>query len=442
MVSRRSLLQSIFFVLIFCSALHLGAQENKIVYVITVDGIVNPVSADYIETSIDDATEVGAEVLVIQLDTPGGLMTSMRKIVKAEMGSEIPVIMYVYPSGAQDASAGVFISYACHIFAMAPGTNVGAAHPVNLGGGTPGSEAPDSSESETMMEKVTNDAVAYIKSIAEKRGRNAEWAEQAVRKSVSITATEALELGVIDYIAPSLDSLLVMVNGDTVEVASGIKVLNTSQPEIVQHEMNFRYRILDILSHPNVAYILMMLGFYGLFFELSNPGAIFPGVIGALCLILAFFAFQVLPINYAGVALILLAIILFIAEIKITSYGLLTVGGIVSMVIGSIMLIDTANPVLRVSWSVILAVVVSTVLFFLFAIGMALRAQKAKPTTGVEGLVGEVGTAETPVYHSGKVAVHGETWSAYSDAMIPEGARIRVVEVNQMQLKIEEYSGR
>jgi len=429
------------FYLIFASA-NLRAQSQPIIHVITVDGIVNPVSAEFIETSINDATEAGAEALVIQLDTPGGLMTSMRKIVKAELSSEVPVIMFVYPSGAQDASAGVFISYAAHIFAMAPGTNVGAAHPVTLGGGTPGGGTPDSTQSETMNEKVTNDAVAYIKSIAQKRGRNVEWAEDAVRKSVSITETEALDLGVIDYIAPTLDSILAQVNGDTVEVPSGEKILNTSNPQIVEKEMSFRYRILDILSHPNVAYILMMLGFYGLFFELSNPGAIFPGVIGALCLILAFFAFQVLPINYAGVALILLALILFIAEIKITSYGLLTVGGIVSMIIGSIMLFETAQPVFRVSWSVILVVVACTVLFFVFAVGMALRAQKSKPTTGVEGLVGEIGTADTPIYHSGTVSVHGETWSAFSDNLIPEDAKVKVVEVHQMKIKVEEYSGR
>jgi len=429
------------FLIVFFSA-NLRAQSQPVIHVITMDGIVNPVSAEFIESSINDATKAGAEALVIQLDTPGGLMTSMRKIVKAELSSEVPVIMYVYPSGSQDASAGVFISYAAHIFAMAPGTNVGAAHPVTLGGGTPGGESPDSTQSETMNEKVTNDAVAYIKSIAQKRGRNVEWAEDAVRKSVSITETEALDLGVIDYIAPTLDSLLAQVNGDTVEVPAGEKILNTTNPEIVQKEMSFRYRILDILSHPNVAYILMMLGFYGLFFELSNPGAIFPGVIGALCLILAFFAFQVLPINYAGVALILLALILFIAEIKITSYGLLTVGGIVSMIIGSIMLFETAQPVFRVSWSVILVVVACTVLFFVFAVGMALRAQKSKPTTGVEGLVDEVGTADTPIYHSGTVSVHGETWSAFSDNLIPEGAQVKVVEVHQMKIKVEEYSGR
>ncbi len=428
--------------LILCSAIGLHAQSQPVIHVITVEGIINPVSAEFIETAINKATDANAEALVIELDTPGGLMTSMRKIVKAELGSEVPVIMYVYPSGAQDASAGVFISYAAHIFAMAPGTNVGAAHPVTLGGGTPGGESPDSSQSETMNEKVTNDAVAYIKSIAQKRGRNIEWAEDAVRKSVSITETEALQLGVINYIAPTLDSLLSLVNGDTVEVAGNQKVLDTTHPQIVQREMSLRYKILDILSHPNVAYILMMLGFYGLFFELSSPGAIFPGVVGALCLILAFFAFQVLPINYAGVALILLALILFIAEIKVTSYGLLTVGGIISMIIGSIMLFETAEPVFRVSWSVILAVVACTVLFFVFAVGMALRAQKSKPTTGVEGLTGEIGLAETPIFHSGTVSVHGETWSAYSDQLIPEGSQVKIVEVHQMKIKVEEYSGR
>ena len=414
--------------------------QQPIVHVITVEGVISPVADEYIHSELVEAKDAGAEALVIQLDTPGGLMTSMRSIVQSELNAEIPVIMYVSPSGAQCASAGVFISYAAHIFAMAPGTNVGSASPVTLGGGTPGSGEQDTTQSETMMRKVTNDAVAQLKSIANQRGRNAEWAEKAVREAVNVTETEALELGVIDYIAPDLDSLLVLTHGDTVEVERGKHVLNTKNARIVEREKGLRFQILDIISHPNVAYILMILGFYGLFFELSNPGAIFPGVVGAICLILAFFAFQVLPINYAGVALIILAIILFIAETQVPSFGLLTAGGVISMILGSLMLVDTPEPFFRVTWTVIIPVVITTVLFFVFALGLALRARARKPTTGVEGLTGEVGVAETPIHHTGTVAVHGETWSAYSDEPIPAGSQVEVVEIKRMKIKVRPYS--
>lgn len=414
--------------------------QQPIVHVITVEGVISPVADEYIHSELVEAKDAGAEALVIQLDTPGGLMTSMRSIVQSELNAEIPVIMYVSPSGAQCASAGVFISYAAHIFAMAPGTNVGSASPVTLGGGTPGSGEQDTTQSETMMRKVTNDAVAQLKSIAKQRGRNAEWAEKAVREAVNVTETEALELGVIDYIAPDLDSLLVLTHGDTVEVERGKHVLNTKNARIVEREKGLRFQILDIISHPNVAYILMILGFYGLFFELSNPGAIFPGVVGAICLILAFFAFQVLPINYAGVALIILAIILFIAETQVPSFGLLTAGGVISMILGSLMLVDTPEPFFRVTWTVIIPVVITTVLFFVFALGLALRARARKPTTGVEGLTGEVGVAETPIHHTGTVAVHGETWSAYSDEPIPAGSQVEVVEIKRMKIKVRPYS--
>ncbi len=417
-----------------------GSAQQPVVHVISIEGVINPVADEYIHAEIVEAEDAGADALVIELDTPGGLMTSMRSIVKSELNADIPVIMYVSPSGAQCASAGVFISYAAHIFAMAPGTNVGSASPVTLGGGTPGTGEQDTTGSETMMRKVTNDAVAQLKSIAAQRGRNAEWAEQAVREAVNVTETEALELGVIDYIASSLDSLLAMTHGDTVTIASGDHVMNTRDARIVERKKGLRFQILDIISHPNVAYILMVLGFYGLFFELSNPGAIFPGVVGAICLILAFFAFQVLPINYAGVALIILAIILFIAETQVPSFGLLTAGGVISMILGSIMLIDTPEPFFRVTWTVIIPVVITTVLFFVFALGLALRAQQGKPTTGVEGLTGEVGVAETPIHHTGTVAVHGETWTAYSNEPLSAGTRVKVIGISQMKIQVAPVS--
>ncbi|MBS1271613.1 MAG: hypothetical protein MAGBODY4_00745 [Candidatus Marinimicrobia bacterium] len=437
MQSRRYLVRISVFITLFVGLFCTTSLYANQVHVIKVEGVISPVTAEYINSELKAAQNNGAEALIIQLDTPGGLMTAMRSIVKTELGAAIPVVMYVSPSGAQCASAGVFISYAAHIFAMAPGTNVGSASPVTMGGGTPGSEQPDTTQSETMMKKITNDAVAQIKSLANQRDRNAEWAEKAVREAVNITEYEALDLNVINYIAPSLDSLLHQIHGDTVEAAEGETTLDTKDAQPVYREKSLRFKILDTISHPNVAYILMMLGFYGLFFELSNPGAIFPGVVGAVCLILAFFAFQVLPINYAGVALIILAIILFVAETQVPSFGLLTTGGVISMIIGSIMLIDTPEPFFRVTWSVIIPVVVVTALFFVFALSFALKAQQSKPTTGVEGIIGEVGTAETPIHRSGTVAVHGETWTAYSDAPIPSGTQVRVIKVDQMKIKVE-----
>lgn len=403
------------------------AWSQTHVDMIEVDGIINPVAARFIEKSIERATEEGAQCLIVALDTPGGLDKSMRSIVKAIMASEVPVVVYVWPGGSRAASAGVWITLASHIAAMAPGTNIGAAHPVLMGGGE---------VSEEMKEKMVNDAVAYIRAIAEKRGRNAEWAEKAVRESISITEKEAFKLNVVDLICEDLEDLLEKIDGYQVKVASGERVLETEGVEIRRMEMGWRYGILDAISDPNIAYILMLLGIYGLLFELSNPGAILPGVLGGISLILAFFAFQVLPINYAGLLLILLAIVLFIAEVKITSYGLLTVGGIISMILGSMMLIESPAPFLKVSWKVIFPAVVVTTLFFAFALSMALRAHRRRPITGMEGLIGEMGVAKSRVDPEGKVFLHGEIWDAVSDQAIEEGEWVKVDAVSHLKLKV------
>lgn len=402
-----------------------GARSH--VDVIEVDGIINPVSAKFIIESIQKAEQEGAECLIIQMDTPGGLMESMKSIVKEILVADVPVVVYIYPSGSGAVSAGVFITLAAHIAVMAPGTNIGAAHPVSIGG---------QDTSKVMRKKVTNWAVAYIKSIAEKRGRNPDWAAKAVRESEAITEKEALEKGVIDFIASDLDTLLEIVDGKEVKLESGERVIHTTGAQIIRKEMNWRYKILDKISNPNIAYILLLVGLYGIIFELYNPGSIFPGVIGAISLILAFFALQVLPINWAGLLLILLAIVLFLLEIKITSYGLLTLGGIVCMTLGSLMLIRSFNPLLRVSWSVIIPAVVTTLLFFLFAVGMGIRAQRRQPTTGREGLVGERGVAITNIDPEGKVNLHGEIWSAESDRKIKKGEKVRVVKVEGLQVKV------
>ena len=396
------------------------------IIVIKAEGVVNPVMAEYILKNIHDAEKQKAEALVIELDTPGGLDTSMRSIVKGITASEVPVIVYVSPSGARAASAGVFITMSANIAAMAPGTNMGAAHPVGVG----------DKMDKTMSEKATNDAAAYIRSIAEKRGRNPDWAEKAVRKSVSITETEALKLKVIDLVSPNLKTLLESVNNRVVETSSGKHILKTKDVKVVYREMGFRHKILDFISDPNVSYLLMLLGFYGIFFEMTNPGAIFPGVFGAIALVLAFYSFQTLPVNYAGLLLIILAIIMFILEIKITSYGVLSIGGIIAMLIGSLMLFDSPLPFFKLSLKVMLPGVILTALFFFVTIRLAVKAYRRKPSTGVEGLVGLEGKAKTDIHKEGTVFVHGELWKAWSDEPIKSGENIIVEKVDHLRLKV------
>ncbi len=401
-------------------------NANADITVVNVDGTVNPVMSEYIMNSIDDAVELKSEVFIIQLDTPGGLDTSMRSIVKKISASEVPVVVYVAPGGARAASAGLFITLAAHIAAMAPGTNIGAAHPVGVGG----------KMDETMLAKAENDAAAYIRSLAEKRNRNADWAEKAVRESVSISHTEALKLKVIDMVAPDLETLLAQIHDTTVETVLGTQKLKTKDVDIVYVNMGMRHKILDIISNPNVAYMLMLLGFYGIFFELTNPGAIFPGVIGAVSLILAFYSFQTLPVNYAGLLLILLAIVLFILEIKVTSFGLLSIGGVLSMILGSVMLFDSPLPFYRLSLSVLVPSVIFTVLFFVITVRLVIKAHRKKPETGKEELLGMRGEARTDIQKDGQVFVHGEIWEAWSEELIKEGEKISVEEINGLVLKV------
>ncbi len=401
---------------------------RPIVDLLTYDGVINPVSAEYISDGIAAAQSAHREAVILQLDTPGGLDTSMRIIIKAINASTVPVIVYVAPSGSRAASAGTFITVAAHVAAMAPGTNIGSAHPVSMGGGE---------MDEEMKKKVENDAAAYIKSIAEKRGRNAAWAEEAVRKSVNVTEREAVKLKVVDLVADDVAALLTAVDGRSVETSDGTKRLSTKGAEIVRAPLSWRLRLLNALIDPNVAYVLMLLGTYGLLYELMSPGAILPGVVGSICLILAFYAFQTLPVNYAGLLLILLAIVLFVAEIKVPSYGLLTVGGIIAMFLGSVMLMKSDLPYLRVSLKVIIPSVLGTALFFLFVVGMAVRTFGARPVTGAEGLVGGHGIARSDLSPAGTVFVHGELWAARGDETIRQGDAIEVTAVEGLRLRVK-----
>lgn len=418
----------VLFILFFVNVL---LAQNQTVTVLKLDGSINPATADYIHSGIKSAAENNSQCLIIELNTPGGLLKSTRMIVTDILQSNVPVIVYVYPAGSQAASAGVFIVMASHIAVMAPGTNLGAAHPVTLQG------KMDS----VMIEKVTNDAAAFIRSISEKRKRNIQWAEDAVRKSLSITETEAVKKNVIDFVAVNLDELLKKINGREVKLITDKKIINTKDAKVIYVPMTFSQKILSILSNPNIAYILFMLGLYGLMFELYNPGAVLPGVIGGISIILAFYSMHTLPINYAGVALIVFAIILFILEIKIVSHGILTIGGVISLIMGSLMLINQESTLeaVTISWEVILLFVVLTTLFFLFAIGFGIKAQRLKPKTGTEGLIGEVGEVVSDLNPKGQVLIHGEIWSAKcTEGKIKSGSNIVVKEVSNLILLVKE----
>jgi len=404
-------------------------QTNKVVS-LDAECAIHQACSDYIHDGIETAVEEGAECVVINLNTPGGLLKSTRVIVTDILESDIPIVVYVSPSGSQAASAGVFITMAGHIAAMAPGTNIGAAHPVSLGG----------QQDSVMMEKATNDAAAFIRTISEKRNRNVQWAEDAVRKSLSITESEALEKNVIDVVAKDIRDLLEMIDGMEIETAKGMKTLNTKDADIVHVEMTFTQKLLSILSDPNLAYILLMFGIYGIFFELYSPGSIFPGVMGGICLILAFYSMHTLPVNYTGLALIIFAVILFILEIKVVSHGILTIGGVISLLLGSMMLIDTESflEAMEISIELIILIVALTAAFFLFAITFGIRAQKKKVATGREGIVGEKGVAISGLNPEGAVKVHGEIWSAKSvDGDILKGGPVSVIGIQNLKLKVK-----
>ena len=394
-----------------------GATPGPVM-VAAIASSINPVTADFLSSAIERAQEENAGLLVVELDTPGGLDSAMRQMVQEIIRTPVPVAVYVSPPGSRAASAGVLITLAADIAAMAPGTNIGAAHPVGIGGG---------GMDNTMAKKVENDAAAYARSLAEKKGRNGEWAENAVRESASLTETDALRKNVIDLVAPSLSDLLSAVDGRVIEKDGKKVTLRTKGAMVTRIPMGFRHRVLSALADPNIAYIMMMIGIYGIFFELSNPGAVFPGVVGGIALILGFYSLQTLSANYAGFLLIALALILFILEIKIASHGALTIGGIISLVLGSLMLFrSSADPYLRISWAVILTMVGVSAAFFGTVVALAVRSQLRRPATGSEGLIGETGVAMGDFTGKGKIFVVGELWDARCDAPLRKGQEVMV----------------
>jgi membrane-bound serine protease (ClpP class) len=401
------------------------------VNVIRIDGVISPWSAGYIVDAIKQAEKDRIAALVIELDTPGGLDTSMRTIIREMLAAERPIVVYVSPSGSRAASAGAFITVAAHVGAMAPGTNIGAAAPVAMGG----------QMDKTMEKKVTNDAAAYMRTIAEKRGRPITLAEEWVRKASSLTETEALKAKLIDVVSRSLPDLLDTIDGRVVTTAAGKVTLETKNAVVQREEMNFREKVLKIITDPTIAYLLLLLGLAGLYFELSNPGALLPGVLGGIALILALYAFQQLPVNYAGVLLILLGIAMFIAEIKIVSHGLLTAGGLAAVILGGMMLIRTPAPYMRISVPVILGSAGLMAVFFVAVVGAGVRALHRKATTGREGLIGDVAVVRHRLAPRGQVFVQGELWSAESEAPVEPGETVRVVALEGLTLKVVPVKG-
>jgi membrane-bound serine protease (ClpP class) len=394
---------------------------------ISIDGSINPAVDDFIRESIARAKVNGARALIIQLDTPGGLLSSTRTIVKEMLGSPVPVMVYVAPSGAGAGSAGVFITMAAHIAAMAPGTNIGAAHPVAGGG---------QEVKGVMGEKIENFTASFSETIARQRGRNAEWAIQAVRKSVSITEQEALKKNVIDIVAKDIDDLLAQADGRKVDVDGHKQALAVKGARVDRHQMSLKQKIINTIADPNISYLLLMAGILGLYMEFSHPGVIFPGVAGAICLLLAFASFQLLPINYTGLILMILGVALLVGEAFFPSFGVLGVGGTISLALGSLLLFDTQNADFGVDRSIVFTAVATLGSFVLAISYLVFHSQKSRPTLGLEGLLGEVGEVRGALSPTGKVFVHGEYWNAQADGEIPVGEKVKVVGYDGMCLKV------
>jgi membrane-bound serine protease (ClpP class) len=427
-------LKLFFFVSLMAFGLSVLAQTNNSsaphVDLIVIDGSINPAVDDFIRESITRAKSNEARALVIQLDTPGGLLSSTRTIVKEMLSAPVPIMVYVSPSGAGAGSAGVFITMAAHIAAMAPATNIGAAHPVAGGG---------QEVKGVMAEKIENFTASFSETIAQKRGRNTEWAIEAVRRSVSITETDALKKKVVDIIANDIDDLLRQADGRKVDLDGRMTTLSVRGVNVVRHEMNLKQRIVNAIADPNIAYMLLMAGILGLYMEFSNPGVMFPGVTGAICLVMALISLQLLSFNYAGLFLILLGIALLVGEAFMPSFGILGIGGVISLALGSFLLFDTPNSDLTIDRPIVYTAVATMAVLVLATGYLVFRSQKAKPTLGMDGLIGQIGEVRAKLSPSGKVFVHGEYWNAQTqtDGQIDVGDKVQIVGYDGMSLKVK-----
>jgi len=416
---------------------------------ITINDAIGPATADYVKRALDHAVHHGNSLVLIELDTPGGLDTSMRSIIKDITNSPIPVATYVAPSGARAASAGTYILYASHIAAMAPGTNVGAATPVQLGGGgtpLPGSppenkkpedNTPAMSSRTAEREKVVNDAVAYIKGLAVLHGRNARWAEKAVREAASLPAQEALRMKVVDLIANNVEDLLKQIDGRKIQLQGHEITLHTADLKVETYEMDWRTRLLNVLTNPNIAYILLLIGIYGLILEFFNPGTVVPGTIGGICLILGLYAMQLLPINYAGVGLIVLGVALMVAEAYQPSFGVLGIGGTIAFVIGSVIMLNTEAPGFGIDISVIVTFAIISFLVFVFIIGMAIRSRRTRVVSGREQMLDETAIAMSDFEHKGQVKVRSEIWQAVCNTPVKRGQELKVTGIDGLVLTVQ-----
>ena len=460
--------------LVLAISLLVSAEQGKrAAVVLGVSDAIGPATSDYIQRGLRMAADKGAVVVILRLDTPGGLDTAMRDINRAIIASQVPVVVYVSPSGARAASAGTYMLYASHIAAMSPATSLGAATPVQIGGipdlkpsalpkqdkedDEAKDEAIDDGEEDneegtaekqpapvagdTMTKKIVNDAVAYIRSLAEMRGRNADWAEQAVRDSVSLSSEEALQQDVVDIIATDTNDLLTKVDGWQVNINGQDVILETSDLEIVSIEPDWRNELLSVITNPNIAYILMLLGVYGLFFEMANPGYVLPGVIGGICMLLALYALQVLPVNYAGLALMILGVIFMVAELFAPSFGALGIGGIIAFVVGSIILFDTEGSEIQVAIPIIVAVSTVTSIFFLIVLKMVFAAHRKPVVSGVDEMLGSIGQVLEDFEASGRIHIHGETWQVKSKLPLNRGDQVRVTAIDGLILSVEPIRG-
>lgn len=423
-------------------------KQPTAVEIVIGDAPITPVVARYIEQGVQKAASVEAVCLIVKLDTPGGLMQATQQIVRSIVGSELPVVVYVAPSGARAASAGVFITLSAHVAAMAPGTHIGAAHPVSLGGSAPTMPSDTtngqngSGGSDVMGEKVINDAVAWVRSLAELRGRNAEWAARAVTESASLTSREALEQNVVDLLVSDTEELLQAIDGQYVTVAGDSVRLATEGAEVQTLEMGWGDQLLGVLANPNVAFLLMMFGFYGILFELYTPGWGVGGTLGAICLILAFSGLAVLPINYAGLALIFMGLGLFVAEAFVISFGLLTLGGVVCVILGGLMLVDTSEELLQVSAWIVVPVALATAAIAVFLVGQVVKSARTQVQTGSESMIGAVGVAqeafaEAGEKYTGMVRIQGELWQAVSPGPVVEGQTVEVTHREGLTLFVQ-----